>query len=213
MHAMTTQSDNDDKSWPFVGPRVAGVREHYERVKFFHGLGQRCPGPVGQFRLLLAGLYSAQAVVELMLTAAEKEEVNLTRENMKAHLRAKIPWFDLIERIRIHDFHRFGLVPPDPQLKVMMLGGPVKLKARKGAAIYRVTDSGPEKLTTGTSEIQEHRPLLINDGRFFDDATRTSVSLDQILQDFIPAAVNAIEEFETNLRKESGGKTRDDTEG
>lgn len=199
LDTMTTQSENDAKQLPFPDPRVAGVREHYQRVKFFYALAEKCPDPAGKFRLLLAGVYSARGVVELIFEAADKGQLNSTHEDTKANLCAQIPWYDLIERIRIHDFHRFGLVPPDPRLKVMMQRGPVKLRARKGAAMYRIPASGPEKLTTGNSEIQEQRPLLTSDDKFFDDTTRQYVSLDQILRDFISAAVKTINEFESRI--------------
>ncbi|HUW83567.1 MAG TPA: hypothetical protein VMZ31_12315 [Phycisphaerae bacterium] len=200
---MPNHCDKDAQRCPFPSPRVAGVREHYQRVKFFHALAETCRDPAGTFRLLVAGLYSAQGVVELILEAAAKGELNSTREQLKVHLRKQLPWFDLIEKIRIHDFHRFGLVPPDPRFKLTMFGGPVKLRAQAGAAIYRVPTSGPEKLTTGKSDIQEQRPLLSSDGQFFDEASRQYVSLDQILRDFVSAAVETIEEFERNLGQTS----------
>ncbi len=75
----------------------------------------------------------------------------------------------------------------------------MKLRAQKGAAIYRLLPSGPENLVTGDSEIQEQRPLLTCDGQFFDDAIHQYVSLDRILQDFVSAAAETIEEFERNL--------------
>ena len=126
---MTTDSENNATSWPFRDPRVAGVREHYERVKFFRALAETCSDAAGKFRLLLAGVYSARGVVELIFEAADKGQLNITREDLKAHLCAQIRRYDLIERIRIHDFHRLGLVPPDPRFKVMMQRGPVKLRA------------------------------------------------------------------------------------
>ncbi len=196
---MTTQSENDAEQWPFPDPRVAGVREHYQRVKFFHALAEGCPDLPDKFRLLLAGVYSARAVIELMLEAADKGMLNSTREELKARLCSQIPWYDLIERIRIHDFHRFGLVPPDPRFKVMMQRGPVKLRAKKGAAVYRIPPTGPESITTGNSRIEEQRPLLTSDGQFFDDATSEYVSLDRILRDFVAGAAGSIQEFEENL--------------
>lgn len=193
--------DHPLREWygALADPRVAGVREHYQRVKFFHALAKTCPDPAGKFRLQLAGVNSARAVVELILEAADKGQLHSTREDLKVDQCAQIPWYNLIEKIRIHDFHRFGLLPPDHRFKVTMQGGPVKLRARKGAAIYCVPDSGPEKLTTGESDIQEQRPLLSRDGQFFDDETRTYVSLDQILHDFVSATVGIIEDFERKL--------------
>ncbi len=133
---MAAQSEDDAKYWPFPDVRVAGVREHYRRVRFFHTLAGTCSDPAGKFRVLLAGIYSARAVIELIFEATDKGQLSRTREDLKAQLEKQIPWYDLIERIRIHDFHRFGLVPPDPRLEVMIQRGPVKLRARKGVAVY-----------------------------------------------------------------------------
>jgi hypothetical protein len=85
----------------------------------------------------------------------------------------------------------------------MMQRGPVKLRARKGVAIYQLPASGPEKLTTGNSQIQEQRPLLSSNGQFFDDGTRQYVSLERVLNDFLSAAVGVIEEFERSLASEN----------
>ena len=82
----------------------------------------------------------------------------------------------------------------------MMQGGPVKLRAQKGTAVYRIPPTGPERITTGNSRIEEQRVLLSSDGEFFDDATGEYVSLDRIVRDFITAAVGTIREFEENLR-------------
>ena len=202
---MATQPDNGNESWPFPDPRVAGVREHYERVRFFGALAAKCSDPAGRFRLLLAGVYSARGVVELMFEAADKRELKTyrTRDDLKMRFGEHIPWYDLIEKIRIHDFHRFGLIPPNPKLRVMMQGGPITLRAQKGAAAYSVPASGPEKVTTGNSGIKEQRPLLSDDGKFFNDATRQYVSLAVILRDFVAGSVKVIREFEDDLRPTS----------
>jgi len=201
---MATQPDNGNEPWPFPDPRVAGVREHYERVRFFRALAARCSDPAGRFRLLLAGVYSARGVVELMFEAADKDELKWTRDDLKMHFGEDIPWYDLIEKIRIHDFHRFGLIPPNPKLRVMMQGGPITLRAQKGAAVYSIPANGPKKVTTGNSSIKEQRPLLSDDGKFFDDATRQYVSLEVILRDFVAGSIEIIKEFEENLRPTSG---------
>lgn len=190
--------------FPIHVSQVCG--EHFQRVQFFQELAQHCPDPAGKFRLLLSSDYPARAVVELMFEAADKEQLTSTRDELKRRLSAQIPWYDLIERIRIHDFHRFGLVPPDPRFTVMFQGGPVKLRARRGAAVYRVPATGPERLTTGNSAIEEQRPLLINDGQFFDDLSRQWLDLYRIVEDFVAAAGGVIKEFENEMEKT--GKAR-----
>lgn len=189
---------SDDK-WPFPDPRVAGVREHHERMKLLFGLAKATEDSVTKFRLMVASIYSARAIVELHYEAVDKDQLATTREALKTTLKSKLPWFDLIERIRIHDFHRFGVIPPDPRLKVLFQGGPIKLRAQKGAAIYSIPADGPKITVTGDSKIDEQRPLLCKDGAFFDDDKRQFVTLEQIFSDFLAAVPTVIDEFEKEI--------------
>src|SRR5712691_10036374 len=45
---------------------------------------------------------------------------------------------------RIHDFHRFGCVPPDPKYHMVLYGGPSKLVANQGAAVLAILSEGPK---------------------------------------------------------------------
>jgi len=170
-----------DEKWPYADPRVAGIREHLDRVNMFLYLALQATDSAQRFRFLVAGVYFARGVAELMFEAADKEQVQETRDELKKMLSKKLPWFGLIEKIRIHDFHRFGLLAPDPDKKVMFLGGPIKLQAQRGSAAYTVHPSGPQVHATDNSKVQEQRPLLNSDGDFFDDETRKYVSLEKIL--------------------------------
>jgi len=188
-----------DKIWPFEGPRLAGMREHYNRILFFFEEAQKFSDSVKKFRFMIASIYSAQAIVELICESADKKQLSVTRQDLDSTLPKKLPWYNLIEKIRIHDFHRFGLTPPDPKKKVMFLGGPIKLRAQKGEATYSIQSSGPEQRVTGSSGIEEQRPLLRKDGEFFDDETKQYVSLERIVGDFLEAAHEVIKEFEHQL--------------
>ena len=149
---------------------------------------------------MVASVYSARAVVELMFEAADKDLLSVKRDELKNRLPAKLLWYNLIERIRIHDFHRFGLIPPDSHMKVMFQRGPIKLRAQKGSALHTIQAGGPKIEVTGQSSIKEQRPLLNNDGRFFDEDTNQYVTLEQILVDFLGAVPAVIEEFEQELK-------------
>jgi hypothetical protein len=155
---------------------------------------------VERFRFLMAGVYSARAVVELMLEAADKEQVAATRKDLEDSVRAKLPWYELIEKIRIHDFHRFGLVPTDPNTKTTFLGGPIKLQAQGGVVAYTIDAGRPEVHITGASSTKECRPLLSADGLFYDEGTGGNVALMTVLRDWAEAAPAVIEEFEKSLR-------------
>jgi hypothetical protein len=181
--------------WPLPDPRAAGMREHLARTTMFLEVARSTRDPVARFRFLIAGIYFARGIVELMFEAADKEQVSSNRDQLKHQLPRKLPWYALIERLRIHDFHRFGLTPPDAKMKVLFQGGPIKLRSRKGAAVYTITSQGPQAHVTGASSINEQRPLLGSDGKFFDEETKQCVSLEQILTDFAKAAPAVIEEF------------------
>ena len=189
----------NDKTWPFKDLRLAGVLEHYNRIRFFFEEARKSSDAVSSFRLMMASVYSARAIVELIFLAADKEQLNVTREELKNTLPQKLPWYNLIEKIRIHDFHRFGITPPDPKMKVMFQGGPIKLRAQKGAAVYSLQSAGPKHRLTGSSGIEEQRPLLRKDDEFFDDETKQYVPFERIVGDFLNAILEVIKEFEKQL--------------
>jgi len=189
---------SDDK-WPFPDPRVAGLREHHERMELLLELAKATKDAVAKFRLMMAAVYSARAIVELHYEAADKEQLSSTRDDLKRTLASRLPWFNLIERIRIHDFHRFGILPPDPRVTTVFQGGPVKLQARKGAAIYTIQGDGPKAILSGESTVDEQRPLLNHDGRFFDGDTKQYVALERIISDFVDAAPAVIDDFEKEI--------------
>lgn len=196
---MEKEREQTGDKWPWGDPRVAGVREHYERMRLFLDLARNMTDPVARFRLMLASVYSARAIIELHFEAAEKQQLPTTREELKKTLLTMLPWVNLIERIRIHDFHRFGLTPPNPALKMSFQGGPIKLRAQKGAAVYMVQADGPKSIVTGNSSIDEQRPLLRQDDTFFDDDTKEYVTLERILLDFITALPAVIAKFEQEI--------------
>jgi hypothetical protein len=139
-----------------------------------------------------------------MLEAAEKQQIpsisdpepKARRAALEVRIQQRLPYYTLIERIRIHDFHRFGIVPPDPALQETMFGGPVKLQTQGGMASVALTASGPQAITTGNSSVEQQRPLLIHDGMFFDEGLSKYVNLDEILGAFLSNAPSVIADFE-----------------
>jgi hypothetical protein len=185
-----------------------GIHEHVERVGFFFDLARTVPDPKSRYRLMLAAIYSCRAATELMLEAAEKQEIRslvnpdakVRRDDLEERLRPQIPFYDLIERIRIHDFHRFGLEPPDENTSHVMLGGPVKVL---GGASVAVTDAGLEvSLPTKAAAVKFNRPLLSHDGDFFDEGSKRYVTLDEILSAFLAASPTFLLEVERLFRVE-----------
>lgn len=120
----------------------------------------------------------------------------VNRDTFESLVASKLPYYALIERIRIHDFHRFGIVPPDPNFRRMMFGGPIKMTAQGGEAAIVVTDQGPQVSITGGSQVKQKRPLLTQDDIFFDEGSSKYVNLEVILNDFLAVAPDIIVEFE-----------------
>lgn len=189
---------------PIGSPRVRGVREHLERAQFFLDLTKNEKDLKSAHRFMLAAVYSCRAIADLMLEAAEKQEIKSlsdsdskkNRAAFESQISTNLPYYDLLERIRIHDFHRFGLVPPDPKFSVTMFGGPIKLTAQKGAAAVLVTGQGPTVSTTGSSHVKFQRPLLTQESEFFDDDSAKFVKLEEVLGAFLKKAPDVVSEFE-----------------
>ena len=179
-----------------ICPRQRGIREHLERARFFFSLSTKEEDAIAAYRLQLAAIYSCRAIVELMLEAAEKEEIpgirdpdrGVRRKTLEAIIHPRIPYYALIERIRIHDFHRFGIAPPDPAFQIFSSFGPIKLVASAGTAVLSASKEGPERLTMGDSSIKEQRSLWMQDGNFFDDASGKYVSLTDVVSTFLSVA-------------------------
>ena len=193
---------------PSDNPRLKGVLEHFDRVRFFRELAATRADATDKQRLMLAAIYSCRAIVELMLEASEKQEVagfenedpKHSRETYELHIQQRIPYYFLIERIRIHDFHRFGLTPADPNAHELFFGGPAKVIAQKGSATLSITNKGPDTTVTGSSRVKLQRPLIIQNGLFFDDELQTFVGLDQVLKEFLGQVAVLIAEFQRRVK-------------
>jgi hypothetical protein len=190
---------SNDK-WIFPDLCVSGVQEHHERIQTFLDLACKSKEPAVIFRLQVASIYFARGIIELMFEAADKGRLNTSRDQLKKILPEKLRWYNLIEKIRIHDFHRFGLLPPNSNMKILFQGGPIKLHARKGKASYSIQSTGPKEEITGDSSINEQRSLISDDGRFYDDETNKYVAIEQILKDFVCDIPIVIDDFKKNLK-------------
>jgi hypothetical protein len=183
---------------------MQGIYEQHQRAQRFVQLARRCKNPTAQFRNLIAAIYPSRAIIELMLEASENQELKSfqnkdakkSRADFEKVLAPKVPHYYLIERIRIHDFHRFGCIPPNPNCSRMFYGGPVKLISSKGIAALIGTPKGIKYKLTGNSYIKEQRSLCERDGRFFEEETGEMFSLNEILGNFLSAIPSVIKYFE-----------------
>ena len=186
----------------FISPRLEGIHEQFERAKLFLDEARKSKDSVDRFRRLVASIYFSRAIVELMLEAADKQEVNKNRQGLETILIQKLPHYLLIERLRIHDFHRFGLLErPD----VNIVQGPIKLRLQgKGStAAIRLTPQGLEETVTGRAQIVKQRPLNLQGDQVFDEESGKYLPIEQVVSEYLNAVASAIGEFE-KLRKVAG---------
>lgn len=183
-----------------TSPRMEGIEEQFERAKFFLDESQTSQDRLGRFRRLVASIYFARAIVELMLEAAYKQEVPKSRDDLGQILVKILPHYMLIEKLRIHDFHRFGLL----ERQGVFIGGPIKLIASQGYASLRITPEGdPESNTTGNSQVRGQRPLTMKGDHVFDEDINGYIPIDSILTEYLSAVPEAIEEFQKLFTQES----------
>jgi hypothetical protein len=155
----------------------------------------------------MAAIYPARAVVELMLTAAELQflpsfldrDIRKSRAMFEKEIRPRLPYYQLVEIIRIHDFHRFGCLLPDETYHNVSMQGPIKLTASRGSAALLLSPSGPVSVTTGESRIVPQRPLIVADGKFFDEESSLYLDLAEILDCYLQAVPSVITYFESLL--------------
>jgi hypothetical protein len=184
-------------------PRMQGIDEQYKRACRFLKLARRCRKESNKFFNLIAAIYPARAVAELMLEAAEKgcletlrdKDGEKARKEFEGNLAPKLPYYYLIEKIRIHDFHRFGCLMPNQKYRKVFIGGPIKLIANKGIATMTVSQKGVQVALTGNSSVKQYRLLVNADGQFHDEETGNYLPLEEILGEYLGAIPEAIEYF------------------
>ena len=128
-------------------------------------------------------------MAERLVEASEKQEIELSRDEFKLLLQQELPHFRLIEKIRIHDFHRFGILY---LTKGIFLGGPIKLKAKGCKAAGRLASEGLQAITTGQSEVNQQRPLLTSGNQVFDEESNKYLSFAEVLTEYLAVAPTVI---------------------
>jgi hypothetical protein len=174
-------------------PRLAGIREQISRAQMHLREALASADPTTRFRKLIAAVYPGRAAVEIMREAAAQGEVAVDRDELDRQVAAVLPHHQLIQAIRFHDFHRFGVI----ERPGVFIGGPMRIRTRKGGgAQIQFLPSGPRITKRGNADVVLNRPLQMNSGRVFDDASRDWVPIEQAIRDYVEALPAALELFE-----------------
>lgn len=174
-----------------ISPRLEGIQEQFERAKLFFNEALQSTEKLDRFRRFVAAIYFANAISNIMLDAAKYKEIKVTEGELKKMLEEKLPYCELMIKLRIHDFHRVCLL----ERPGMFIKGPIELKASKGMVKLQETAQGPIVTKTGNSEFKEQRPLRMKGDKVFDEEQGKYIPLQKVLSDYLDAVPEAIKEF------------------
>jgi len=171
---------------------VEGALEHLERAKLFYNEGLSSHDRLDAFRRFVASVYFARGAVEIMLVAARDGIVKVPEGDIRAAFMGILPHYELIGRLRVHDFHRYGLRPHPG----VVMQGPISVRGGPGGATIAIGPSGEViKETSGGMSISENRPVTIMGEKVLVEATGQYLMLPQILRPYLEALPEAIMRF------------------
>jgi len=181
----------------FTAPRLVGVREQVVRAQMHLSEALASSDPTARFRKFIAAMYPGRAAVEIMREAATQGELTVDCDELDKRIGAVLPGHTLIQKIRLHDFHRFGVMPRP----ATFVGGPMRLKSSKGGvARVQFPPAGPQITKRGNADVVLNRPLQTDGDRAFDDASCEWVHIDQAIREYVETLPAALEIFEGLLK-------------
>ena len=180
-----------------TAPRLTGVREQVGRAQMHLSEALASSDPTTRFRKLIAAVYPGRAAIEIMREAAIQDELTVNRDDLDERVGAVLPRHQLIQAIRFHDFHRFGVMPRPG----VLVGGPMRLKSSKrGVAQVQFPPSGPQITTSGNASVILNRALQTDGDWVFNDATCEWVPIELAVREYVEGLPAALAIFE-GLRK------------
>ncbi len=93
-------------------PAIRGILEHHERAYLFAAEAAAAPGPRAAFRHWMASVYSLRAAIELMRETAKRGELHVGIDRLDQLVDSLMPRSRLIRRLRIREFHHYGVMGP-----------------------------------------------------------------------------------------------------
>jgi len=179
---------------------LESVAEQFERAAFFYNVGASFKDRIYRFRYMIASLYFARSICEIMLESAKKGNLTISKNDLKQELKETLPRYELIQLFRIHDFHRCVVLEREGVLHV---SGPIHIKAGKQPASVKMNPEGGIKVEEqGESRVNLNRPLQQQNGSFWDDNRKEYIALDAALVDYLQQIPKAIEFFKQRIKPE-----------
>jgi hypothetical protein len=163
------------------------VTDHVARAEFFLVNALQIDDIVKFNWLLMSGVNSARAAVEIVLTDWDRVYKKGDTDIFLSDAEVKIRHFLLIATIRVHDFHRSAVhLKPN----AVMLHGPIKTKtgSQPNSMVGIFIDPETAKLKeikTRNASIKYDRPLQTRGIEVYDFAIDTYVPLHVALQEYL----------------------------
>jgi hypothetical protein len=155
---------------------------HIERIQAAIGADR----PVADFFGQLQAVYSTMAVLEITEFLSERQFIKFSEEEIDVAFHRHVPYANLAYVMRIHDFHRRGLVKPEHSGMMRMYGTVQVTKRQKhGTGYVEVSLISGEitKVRTHNSTVKLDKPLLQSKWSFKTDDMPSFVDIRQVNTD------------------------------
>ncbi len=178
-------------------PSVRGILEHHERAYLFAAEAAAAPGPRASFRHLMAAVYSLRAAVELMRETADRGELRVGRPQMERLVDLLMPRARLIRRLRISDFHHYGVMGPGHT----MLQFRIRLPAYGHSGLtFRVDPTNP-RLRVRISDRSRNYSFFMTSGLLVQDELEPApISLGRLVAEQLRQLPRTVSAFVGLLR-------------
>ena len=163
------------------------IKDHISRSEFFLSHAIAADSLEIFNWLLMAGVNSARAPIEIALTELELMKKEAEKAKFLAEAEEKVRHCTLIATVRVHDFHR-GAVHLTPG--AMSVLGPIKGKSstQPNSTVGIRMDSQTaelQEIKTRNASLKYDRPLQTRENEVYDFAIKAYVPLNLALSEYL----------------------------
>lgn len=169
---------------------AAGMSEQYNRARLFVIEAKEARDRPTRLRRLIAATYFAKALEEIMKEQAQQAGGETAKAEVSKWIQETAPYSHVLHKVRIHDFHRFGLTPLSDE--DVAAYGPIKLSSGPGGTakfVIPLNGEPPRVQTSGEQSKVEGVGaggiLAMRGEQVFDDRSNTWVQLAVVLEAFL----------------------------
>jgi hypothetical protein len=170
--------------------------EHLARARFFLEQAKSQSDPQKTSWFVMASVYSARAVIELMVDYFKTKKLKGEFKDFLAAAAERVPYFKVIEYLRDHDFHRRAIrfIPGRQAIYGPITIGTGNSPGSSAAVVGSGVEGRMEAQTAKTGFVKQNRPLQI---RAFEIDVEGEgwVSIDRTLDTYLREVETFIETF------------------